>query len=131
MSYDVYFQRFLDGSAVAGGGEAMRRVLAPFVTQEDPAGSFARVEYGDGSADVYLGEDDMMVNHVVGEQPWHLLVEGAAAAGWVIMPADGPTCVTDDAQRAHLSDDLSGDVVLVRDGADLIRVLRSPSRPGS
>jgi ketosteroid isomerase-like protein len=125
VSFDVYFQRFQDGRAVPGGGEEMRRVLEPYVAREDPAHSFAFVEYGDGSADVYLGSDDMMVTHVVGEKPWELLVEGARAAGWVVMPADGPTCITDETQRAHLSDDLSGDVVAIETGLDLLRVIRA------
>jgi hypothetical protein len=130
VSFDVYFQRFHGGSAVPGGGEAMRRVLEPYVTRADPARSFTFVEYGDGSADVYLGEDDMMVNHVVGEQPWQLLVEGARAAGWVIMPADGPTCITDDAQRPHLPEDVADRVVLVASGAELLRAIRDASRIG-
>jgi hypothetical protein len=86
------------------------------------------VEYGDGSADVYLGTDDMMVNHVVGEQPWELLVDGARTAEWVIMPADGPTCLTAETQRPHLPDDVAGEVVVVATGADLLRIIRSASR---
>ncbi|WP_459985569.1 hypothetical protein [Nocardioides sp. AN3] len=124
MSFDIFFQRFHDGSAVPGGGDIMRRMLEPFVTREDRERSFAFVEFGDGSADVYLRDDDMMVTHVVGVQPWQLLVEGARAAGWVIMPSDGPTCLTDDAQRAHLPDDLARDVVLVTSGEELLRVVR-------
>jgi hypothetical protein len=126
VSFDLYFQRFRDGSAVAGGGDAMRLRLAPYVVREDPARSYALVEYGDGSADVYLDDDSMMVNHVVGEQPWELLVDGAREAEWVIMPADGPTCILDEAQRAHLPDDVAGEVVLVGCGLDLLRVLRAP-----
>jgi hypothetical protein len=124
VSYDVYFQRFLDGSAVPGGGDEMRRVLAPHVTQEDPASSYTLVELGDGSADVYLSDDSMMANHIHGRDPWQLLVDGARAAGWVIMPVDGPTCLIDESQRAHLPDDLTDRVVLVGDGNDLLRVLR-------
>lgn len=124
VSFDVYFQRFQDGRAVPGGGEEMRRVLTPYLAREDPAHSFARLEYGDGSADVYLDSDSMMVNHVAGEQPWDLLVEGARAAGWVVMPADGPTCITGEAQRAHLPDDLAGEVVAIESGLDLVRVIR-------
>ncbi|MDH2414891.1 hypothetical protein [Nocardioides sp. CER19] len=125
VSFDVFFQRFQDGRAAPGGGEAMRRALEPYIVQEDPEHRFAFVEYGDGSADVYLDDDSMMVNHVVGEKPWELLVEGARAAGWVIMPTDGPTCVTDEAQRPHLPEDLAGQVVLVGSGVDLVRVIRA------
>lgn len=124
MSFDVYFQRFQDGGAVPGGGESMRLVLQPFLTNEDPERSFAFLEYGDGSADVYLRDDDMMVNHVVGQAPWQLLVDGARAADWVIMPADGPTCITDERQRAHLPEDVAREVVLVAGGDELLRILR-------
>ncbi|WP_154402574.1 hypothetical protein [Nocardioides speluncae] len=104
----------------------MRKVLQPFIVREEPMYKFALVEYGDGSADVYLDDDDMMANHVAGEDPWALLVAGARAAGWVIMPPGCPTCITDDEQRNHLPDELGAAVVLVADGADLLRVI-SPS----
>ncbi|WP_418606442.1 hypothetical protein [Georgenia sp. SUBG003] len=77
MSFDVYFQRFRDGEAEPGGGEQMRQVLEPFIVREEPELDFARLEYGDGSADVYLGGDGMMANRVAGDLPWELLVQGA------------------------------------------------------
>lgn len=124
VSFDVFFQRFRDGDADPGGGAEMRQVLQPFVVREEPEHHFALIEYGDGSADVYLDGDDMMVNHVSGDSPWDLLVEGARAADWVIMPAGCSTCITVEAQRAHLPEGLDEDVTLVRSGAELLSAIR-------
>jgi hypothetical protein len=67
-SFDVFFQRFTNGEADPGGGERMRQVLEPFIVREESQSHFALVEYGDGSADVYLDSDGMMANHVSGER---------------------------------------------------------------
>ena len=125
MSFDVLFQGFVDGEPVAGGGERMRGVLAPFIVREEPEHHFVLIEFGDGSADVDLDENDMMANHIAGEEPWDLLVEGAHAARWVILPVGCATCITDEAQRTHLPDGLLEDVVLVGSGPDLLRVVTS------
>ena len=125
VSFDVFFQGFRAGDPQHGGGERMRRVLDPFVLREEPERSFLLVEYGDGSADVYLDGDGMMVNHITGQKPWELLVEGARAAEWVVMPAGCPTCLTDEAQRIHLPEGLNDDVALVATGGDLLRVIRA------
>jgi hypothetical protein len=125
VSFDVYFQRFRDGDAEPGGGERMRQVLGPFIARKEPEHSFLLVEYGDGSADVYLDADGMMANHITGQKPWELLVEGARAAEWVIMPVGCPTCLTDEAQRAHLPEGLNDDVALVATGEELLQVIRS------
>jgi hypothetical protein len=93
--------------------------------REEPEHHFALVEYGDGSADVYLDGDSMMANRISGEQPWELLVEGARAADWVILPVGCPTCITDEAQRVHLPKGLDEDVVLVSTGDELLQVIRS------
>lgn len=124
VSYDVFLQRFRDHSAAPGGGDRMRAALEPYVVEEDPAQRFLRIEYGDGSADVYLGPDDMMANHIAGRDPWELLVVGARAADWVLMPVDCPTCIVDEAQRAHLPGDVDQPVELVGSGEDLLRVIR-------
>lgn len=103
----------------------MRQVLEPYVVREEPERHFAYVEYDDGSADIYLDGDHMMANHIAGDRPWDLLVEGARAADWVIMPVGCPTCITYEEQRAHLPVGLDADVVLVSSGADLLRSIRS------
>jgi len=47
-----------------------------------------------------------------------LLVKGAQAANWVIMPMDCPTCLTQPGQREELPEGLDDDVVVVETGAD-------------
>ncbi len=59
----------------------MRSVLAPHVAREEPEKSFAHIVIGDGAADVYLSDGRMLANHIVGEQPWDLLVAGAKLPG--------------------------------------------------
>jgi hypothetical protein len=125
VSFDVLFQRFKDGEAEPGGGEAMRRVLESFITSEDRDHHFARIELDDGGADVYLDGDDMMANHVAGQRIWDLLVEGALQAGWVIMPVGCPVCITDEAQRRHLPEGLTEEVKVVLNGDDLLTVIKS------
>lgn len=125
MSFDVFFQGFLSGDAVPGGGDRMREVLRRYVEREEPEHHFLEVHYGDGTADVYLDDDDMMANHISGEAPWGLLVEGARAAGWVILPTGCPPCITDESQRAHLPEGLAEEAVLVTTTADLLRAIRT------
>jgi hypothetical protein len=125
MSFDVYFQRFLHGEAEPGGGLEMRRVLEPYITREEPEHHFAEVVFRGGQADVYLDDDDLMANHVSGERPWDLLVDGAKAAGFVIIPPGCPTCLTDESQRAHLPEGLNENAVLVKTGVDLLAVFQS------
>ena len=125
MSFDVFFQRFKNGDLEPGGGEQMREVLAPHIVREEPETHSVLVEYGDGFADLYLDDDDVMANHISGERPWDLLVGGARAAGWVIMPVGCPTCLTDESQRVHLPEGLDEDAVLVASGQDLLEVIRS------
>ena len=124
VSLDVYFQRFVDGDSSPGGGDRMLEVLRSFIAREEPEHHFLLIERGDGSADVYLDDDDMMANHVSGSDPWELLVLGARTAGWVILPVGCTTCITDEAQRIHLPEGLDEDVALVVTGADLLQVIR-------
>ncbi|MBT2551536.1 hypothetical protein [Arthrobacter sp. ISL-5] len=49
---------------------AMREALQPFIVRQDPHHRFALIEYGNGSADVYLDSDGMMANHISGEDLW-------------------------------------------------------------
>ena len=106
----------------------MRQVLQPFIVREDAEARFVRIECEDGGgADVYLDDDAMMATEISGITPWSVLVEGARAADWVILPLGARTCVTDDSQRAHLPARLGLDVVLVITGAELLRTLGYPS----
>lgn len=104
----------------------MRSVLAPHIVREEAESSFVHVVFGDGAADVYLSGDSMLANHIAGEQPWDLLVEGAKAAGWAIMPVGCPVLITDESDRAHLPDALSEDAVNVLTGKDILRVISGP-----
>lgn len=123
VPFDVFFQRFTNGEADPGGGDAMRRLLEPFIVSEEPRHDFVRIEFGDGGADVYLDGDGMTVNHVTGAEAWDVLVEGARQAGWVILPIGCATCITDEGQRAHLPPELDEEVALVKTGVDLQAVI--------
>lgn len=126
MSFDLYLQGFLDGDGADGGGDRMRAVLGDhLLVDDDGVGLLA---HGDGTAEVHGLEGDadgVMVSRVTGADPWELLVRAARAAGWVILPVGGATCLTYASQRAHLPPELAeGDVVLVSSGAELLAVLR-------
>lgn len=101
----------------------MRLVLAPYIVNED--GTFLRVRFGDGEADIDLRVDGMMANHITGRDPWNLLVQGAAAANWVIMPQDCPTCLTAQEQLANLPEELDHDVVVVQTGSEVLALIES------
>jgi hypothetical protein len=123
VSFDVFFQGFLAGESSAHGGAQMREVLAPHISEHSE--TFLRVGVGDGEADIYLSNDGMMANHISGRDPWDLLVQGARAAGWVIIPGGCPTCLTQPGQQEELPDRLGGDVAFVETGADLRAVIES------
>ncbi|MCE5289150.1 MAG: hypothetical protein LLG14_07880 [Nocardiaceae bacterium] len=74
---------------------------------------------------MYLNDSGMMANHVEGRDPWDLLVSGARAAGWVILPTGCPTLVTDTEQFAHLPEALQEGAVLVTTGAELLAVIEA------
>lgn len=105
MSFDVFFQGFLAGESSDHGGAQMREVLAPHISEDD--GSFLRVRMGDGEADIYLRDGGMMANHISGRESWDLLVQGAQAANWVIIPLGCPTCLTQAGQQKELPEGLT------------------------
>jgi len=123
VSFDVFFQGFLGGESSEHGGAQMREVLAPHISEE--GAEFIRVRVGDGQADIHLDEHDMMANHISGRDPWDLLVQGARAANWVIIPVGCPTCLTRPGQVEELPEGLDEDVVIVETGADLLAVIGS------
>ena len=123
MSSDVDFHGFHQGAATAAGGDVVRAVLDPWVVHRADELSFLQVEVGDGTADVYLDEDDMLVNHVTGEDPWDLLVRSARAAGWVVLPVDGPACLTAESQRVDLPVELVAGAVVVASGPELLAAI--------
>lgn len=123
MSFDVFFQGFVAGESSERGGAEMRSVLAPHIVEEND--TLLRVRFGDGEAEIYLSDDGMTVNHISGREPWDLLVRGAAAADWVILPLDLPTCLTAPGQRENLPEGLDEEVAVVQTGADLLAVIES------
>jgi hypothetical protein len=125
VSFDVFFRGFDQGEPVRGGGPRMRDVLATCIKREEPRHTFLEIEVGDGTADVYLNDDGMLANHITGRDPWDLLVKGAAAAGWVILPVGCPTCLTHEDQEHDLPDELREGAVIVRSGADLLGVIET------
>jgi hypothetical protein len=124
VSFDVYFQRFRNGDTEPGGGDAMREHLADYIVRKEPEHSFIRLEYGDGSADIFLSPDAMKAEHVTGKEPWDLLVRGARAAAWVIMPVGCRACITNASDRTHLPDGLNEEATLVMTGDELLRVIQ-------
>ena len=121
MSFDLFFQGFVAGESSERGGAQMEGVLRPHVTASQ--GSFMRVEVGDGGADVYLSDDSMMANHISGQDVWDLLVRGAQAANWVILPMDCPTCLTAPGQLEQLPEGLDENTIAVTTGVELKTVI--------
>ncbi|MDN5792234.1 MAG: hypothetical protein L0H22_04140 [Brevibacterium aurantiacum] len=121
MSYDVFFQGFVAGESSGHRWGRMRNVVAPHVSAQ--AGAWLQVRFGDGDADLYLSEDGMMANHISGRAPWQLLVTGARAANWVILPLDRPACLTVPGQREELPEERADGAVFVESGADLLKLI--------
>jgi hypothetical protein len=65
MSCDEFFQGFIAGESAGTGRSEMLAVLAPHIAERK--GSFLRVDFGDGSADIYLSDDGMMTTHISGD----------------------------------------------------------------
>ncbi|GAB3487269.1 hypothetical protein [Flexivirga lutea] len=124
MSFAIYFQGFAGGDASEGGEAEMRAVLRPHVASDE--GGLLRVKTADGEADISLDDSCMMATHVSGDDTWDLLVRGAAAANWVILPTGCSICLTDAQQALDLPADLAAEeTVVVNSGADLLTVIRS------
>lgn len=124
MSFDVFFGGFAHGQPV-GGGELVRAALDPYIVGEETEHGYLEIGVGDGRADIYLGAESMMANHVSGSEPWDVLVRAARAADWVIMPTGCPTALLHKDQRKHLPEELRAQAVLVSDGDDLLNLIRS------
>lgn len=122
MSFDIHFQRFEAGDAGAGGGDAARKVLGPYLQPSEAAPE--RLERGGSEAEIYgLDDDSMMITHVDGDGIWDLLVEAARAARWTIMPVGCPVCVFSREMLDALPHELDEDAVIISSGADLRDVI--------
>ncbi len=122
MSFDIFLQGFKSGEARPDGLELALAQLEPFVTRREPSMGFLQIEYADSSADVYFGENDLMVNHVAGADLWDVLVSAAREADWVIMPTGCPVALTRPEQRLHLPEVLADNVAVVADGQGLVEL---------
>jgi hypothetical protein len=60
------------------------------VSSDEEDVTFLRVRVGDGETDIHLRNGGMMANQISGHDPWGLLVRGARAAHWVILPTGCP-----------------------------------------
>jgi hypothetical protein len=127
VSFDIFVQKFEHGEGVPADGEAIAAVLEPFIVRRDEQG-WALLSFADGTADLYgmkhLG-DGFMVNHVVGDDVWDVLVEVARAARMVVVAAGCPVALTGLETIGQLPDALREDAVVVGTGADLRRVVRA------
>ena len=103
----------------------MRLVLATCIRREEPDTGFVLIEVGDGTADVYLDDNDMLANHITGRDPWDVLVRALLPPGGSSMSVGCPTCLTHEDQQQHLPDELREGAVLVWSGADLLLVIES------
>jgi hypothetical protein len=54
---------------------------------------------------------------------WDLLVRGAQAANWVILPMDCPTCLTAPGQLEQLPEGLDENTIAVTSGVELKAVI--------
>lgn len=126
VSFDVFFQSFVDGASARADGEAALRVLEPLVV--DRRDRWASIVTADGSADIY-GIDDpasgLMINNASGAAIWDAMFRLAQRAAFVIMPVGCGTYITDDAMRVHLPDGVPEPVVLIRRGSELLTFVES------
>jgi hypothetical protein len=126
MGFDVFVQGFHDGDArTEADADVVEAVLAPYVVGRDE--QLIRVRVGDDEGEIYGASDldgGFMVTHA-GPAVFDVVVEVAKAADLVILPVGCPTVIVDEAQRAHLPEDLTENVVLVTSGEDLRRVIAS------
>lgn len=128
MSFDVFVQAFDSGNAGEVDADQVRAVLAPHVTTDGEATGFARLETGDGSADLY-GYDQLetgfMVNHISGSEAWEVIVRAAVACRLVIMPVGCPIAITDRTSVADLPPELQRTALaLVTSGEQLLSLIQ-------
>lgn len=125
MSFDIFLQAFAGGAAAAGHPDEAFRALEPYL-DGSPADGFARLITADGEAGVFgIGTTGLMINHTSGESIWQLLVDVAAAGDYAIMPVGSPVCLVREDMKDHLPEALRADAVLVRSGADMMKVVVS------
>jgi hypothetical protein len=124
VSFDIFLQAFEDGDAGRGDADAVVAALNPMIAQRGKG--WVHIRTGDGSADVY-GTDDpgsgLMFNHVEGRDAWDVIYDVARLAKFVVMPVGCGTLLPDDAMRRDLPDGIPEPVLLIRSGADIVRIV--------
>jgi hypothetical protein len=122
----VFLQRFRAAEAAEADQEVLSRLLQPYLVESGP-GVFG-LRFGDGEAEIY-GTGDLrsgfMVTHVSGRQAWDALVAVACEAGLTILAVGCPVAVPREDLIGDLPAELRQDVVVVRDGEDLIRLIEA------
>lgn len=101
----------------------MRRILAPQIVEED--GTFLRVRFGDGEADIYLRDDGMMASHISGRDPWDLPFRGAVEANWGDHASSPSDVLTAPSQREDLPDGIDVEIVEIATGSELLALIES------
>lgn len=124
MSFDVFVQRMVDGELAVADSQPLRELIEPHVTSTEPEFDFARLQFDDGTADLYgIGEpgSGFMVNHVTSQHAWDLIATVAARGDMTLMAPDVPPMICTESARAHLPEGLGDDAVVVTAGADILR----------
>jgi hypothetical protein len=127
VSDDVFVQRFEDGDAAPPSpGDEARALLLGLAEGDEAEDGFAMLRKGAAQTDVYgipaPGEEfeGLMFNQT-NRPGFDLIVLVARELDAVILPVDGPTCLTAESQRRHLPPDLAEmqEAVLVESGEAL------------
>jgi hypothetical protein len=125
VSFDIFLQRFHEGDAVEGDGQAILSLLEPLIKER--SSGFGRAVTEDGGADIYgldHPEVGVMINHAEGVRIWDLIVELARVGGMVVMPVGCPVCGVDPEAGRHLPPK-APPFEVIESGADLLRVIET------
>lgn len=122
MSYSVYVENFRNEPIE--NPDAVRALLEPLM---DEVRNNIVV---DGLPTEIYGLDHQPItgfsfSRIKGERVWDVIYEVAALSGAAVLPQDGPVCITDEAHRAWLPQELVDEVGIRRitSGADIARVI--------
>jgi hypothetical protein len=135
MSYDIFLQGFVNGTAAEGDCGQSARSLINSAARGEQLQDSSRPGDRWGRRGRRLrrhprGEPltSLMFNHI--KEPadgvLDLIVAVAQAAHWVILPTGAPTCLVSESQRDHLPPELAdGEVRVVSNRHDLLCAIRS------
>lgn len=125
-SFDIFFQRFPEGSLSPSGVRAVEELLAPLIEERD--GAWARIRTLDGEADLY-GTDTLaahfMINHASGRAIWDVMFDLARVGGFAVMPVGCGTCITPSTRPSDLPPEVPGPIRVVASGAELLGVVET------